>query len=94
MSLVEVNQASISLVVLDNYGAGQYLMEKLSTMVPNLHTGQITLLDLDIAEDDKLPAVFLIASVLSEVWLHKKDKKPCHINSIRASLEALVVEVE
>ena len=71
-----------------NDGAGQYLLEKLSSMVPNLHPDQVTLLDLDLAEDDRLPAVFLIAAVLSEVWLLRKDKKPCHLNSIRATLEA------
>ena len=71
-----------------NDGAGQYLMEKLSTLIPNLHPIQVTTLSFDVAEDDKLPAVHLISAVLSEVWLCRKEKRPCHLNSIRASLEA------
>jgi hypothetical protein len=43
---------------------------------------------LDVAEDDKLPAVHLISAVLSEVWLCRKEKRPCHLNTINASFEA------
>ena len=71
-----------------NDGAGQYLIEKLSIFAPNLIPDQITLLNLSIEDDFKLPAVFLTATILSEVWQCRKEKRPCHLNSIRASLEA------
>ena len=71
-----------------NDGAGQYLLDTLSAFVPNLHPDQVTLLNIDVTEDVKLPAVYLIAAILSEVWICRKEKRPCHLNSIRASLEA------
>ena len=71
-----------------NDGAGQYLLDTLSSFVPNLHPDQVLLLNIDVTEDFKLPAVYLIAAILSEVWICRKEKRPCHLNSIRASLEA------
>ena len=71
-----------------NDGAGKYLLDTLSSFVPNLHPDQVLLLNIDVTEDAKLPAVYLIAAILSEVWICRKEKRPCHLNSIRASLEA------
>ena len=64
------------------------MLEKLSDYVPNLTPQKLVLLDLDVSDDLHLPAVFLISSVLSEIWESRKYKKPCHLNSIRAALEA------
>ena len=72
-----------------NDGAGHFLIENLSKIIhTSLTPDQIILLNFDADNDKKLPAVYLIASVLSEVWQCRKEKKPCHLNSIRASLEA------
>ena len=85
----EVGNLNHSLLYCEyNDGAGQLLEEKLSELQPELTLNQVTLLDLDVDEDLQLPVVFLTASILSEVWKCRKEKKACHLNSIRASLEA------
>ena len=71
-----------------NGGAGQFLLDKLHHVLPNLLPSQEVLLDLDNDKDNQLPLVYLIASVLSQVWECRKQKKPCHLQSIRAVLEA------
>ena len=74
-----------------NNGAGLLLLEKLSNHIPGVLPQQIFLLDLDVAKDHKLPLEFLIASILSDVWECRKDKKQCHLNSIRAALEGGII---
>ena len=71
-----------------NDGAGQFLIEKLHHHIPNLVPQQVVLLDFEVDGDHQLPLVFLIAAVLSDVWECRKEKKPCHLNAIRAALEA------
>ena len=71
-----------------NDGAGQFLLQKLHSHIPNLLPQQVTLLDLDVEADNQLPLVYLVAAVLSDVWECRKVKKPCHLNTIRAALEA------
>ena len=71
-----------------NEEAGQFLLDILQQVLPHLHPQQVVQLDLDIEENMKLPLVYLIASVLSQVWDFRKQKKPCHLQSIRAVLEA------
>ena len=71
-----------------NNGAGQFLLEKLNQHIPNILPQQVVILDLDAGDDLKLPLVFMIASILSDIWESRKDKKPCHLNTIRAALEA------
>ena len=69
-----------------NGGAGQFLLDKLHHVLPNLPCSQVVLLDL-VDKDKQLLLVYLIASVLSQVWECRKQKKPCHLQSIRAVLE-------
>ena len=71
-----------------NDGAGQFLLSKLQHLIPNLLPQQVVLLDLDVDEDHRLPLVYTIACVLSQIWECRKEKKPCHLNNIRAALEA------
>ena len=71
-----------------NDGAGQFLLSKLQEVISNPLPQQVVLLDLDLDENHQLPLVFLIASVLSQVWECRKEKKPCHLSTIRATLEA------
>ena len=73
-----------------NEGAGQFLLTLLQNHIPSLQPGQVVLLDLDVQEDHQLPLVFLTASVLYQVWTFRKEKRPCHLASIRAALEASV----
>ena len=70
-----------------NDGAGQYLLSKLSSLASNLQPEDVLLLNIDVADDAKLPSVYLIAAVLSEVWLCRKEKRPCYLLNIRSSLE-------
>ena len=71
-----------------NGGAGQFLLDQLHHILPNLLPRRVDQLDLDVDEDIQLPLVYLIASVLSQVWDCRMLKKPCHLMSIRAALEA------
>ena len=87
--LNEVGDLPHSLVVCPyNDGAGQYLLDVLQPHCPDLVPQQVVLLDLQPEENLRLPVVFLIASVLSQIWLNRSQKKPCHLVSIRANLEA------
>ena len=71
-----------------NDNAGQFLLGKLHQYAPNLSPQQAVLLDFDVEADLHLPLVFLLAAVLSDVWECRKQKKPCHLHTIRAALEA------
>ena len=71
-----------------NDGAGQFLLDILRLNIPNLQLQQVVLLDLDVEEALRLPLIYLTASVLSQVWACRKEKRPCHLASIRAALEA------
>ena len=72
-----------------NYGAGQFLLDKLSVHLPHILPQQVVHIDLDVA-NQKLPLMFLTATVLSEIWARSTEKKPCSIISIRATLEASI----
>jgi hypothetical protein len=71
-----------------NDGAGQFLLQKLRHHIPNILPQQVVLLDFDVDADLHLPLVFLIAAVLSDVWECRKEKRACHLATIRAALEA------
>ena len=72
-----------------NDGAGQFLLDKLSAHIQDLRPHQVVHLDLNVGEQ-QLPLVFMTASVLSQIWTCRKEKKPCHLFSIRAVLEASI----
>ena len=71
-----------------NAEAGQFLLDRLHQVLPDLRPHQVIQLDIDVAQDKQLPLVYLIGSVLSQIWDCRKQKKPCHLASIRAALEA------
>ena len=71
-----------------NDGAGHYLIEKLSSYILQLTPEQVILLNFDVSQEHQLPVLFMITSILSEIWDCRKAKKPCHLLSIRAALEA------
>ena len=72
-----------------NDGADQFLMSKLSKVLPNILPNDVVHLDFD-AGDLQLPLVYLAASVLSQIWACRVEKKPCKLFAIRASLEASI----
>ena len=85
----QVGDVTHSLVLCSYNGwAGHYLLEKLHHVLPHLQPHQVVQLDFDVEQDLQLPLVFLTASVLSQVWECRKQKKPCHLFTIRATLEA------
>ena len=57
-------------------------------IIPRLKAEQITQLNIEVEECDKLPATFLIATVLREAWQLRKEKRRGNMNLVRASLEA------
>ena len=85
----QVGDATHSLVLCSyNGGAGHFLLDKLHHVLPHLQPHQVVKLDFDVEQDLQLPLVFLIASVLSQVWECRIQKKPCHLFTTRATLEA------
>ena len=85
----QVGDVTHSLVLCSyNGGAGNFLLDELHRVLPHLQPHQVVKLDFDVEQDLQLPLVFLTASVLSQVWECRKQKKPCHLFTIRATLEA------
>ena len=71
-----------------NDEAGNFLLDVLHQHLPNLLPQQVVLLDLDADEELHLPLLYITAAVLSQIWACRKEKRPCHLTSIRAALEA------
>ena len=85
----QVGDLTHSLVMCSyNGGAGNFLVDKLHHVLPHVQPHQVVQLDFDVEQDLQLPLVFLTSSVLSQVWECRKQKKPCHLFTIRATLEA------
>ena len=62
----EVGNLNHSLLHCDyNDGAGIFLVEKLLQLAPNISTENILLLNFEVTDDLKLPAVYLISAILS-----------------------------
>ena len=71
-----------------NAEAGNFLLDVLHQHLPSLLPQQVVLLDLNVNEDLQLPLLYITAEVLSQIWLFRREKRPCHLASIRAALEA------
>ena len=71
-----------------NGGAGLFVLNQLHKVLPQLQPHQVVKLDLHVEQDLQLPLTFLISSVLLDVWECRRQKKPCHLHTIRAALEA------
>ena len=72
-----------------NNGVGEFLLNKLSLLIPNISPTQVVHLDLDV-QDKQLPLLYLPGTILQEIWTYRKEKKPCHLISIQATLEASI----
>ena len=70
-----------------NDGAGQLLIRKISHHVPNLQPQDIVHLNINPG-DKQPPLMYLVGSILSQIWRCRVEKKPCLLYSIRATLEA------
>ena len=66
--------------------AGSYLLSVLMVELPSILPEQVVLLDFDVSEN--LPYSYLSATVLSEIWKCRKEKRVCSAHIIRATLEA------
>ena len=73
-----------------NHSVSNLLLETIQHILPGLRHDQVVLLDLDLTTDQELPVIFLIASLLSQVWNCRIGKKPCNLVNVRANLEASV----
>ena len=71
-----------------NEGVSQFLISKLQQVLPSVLPHQVVLLDFDVDKTNQLPVLFLTASILSQIWECRKDKKRCNLSTIRAVLEA------
>ena len=72
-----------------NGGASQFLLSKLSVLNPNVLPQQVVHLHLTV-DDQQLPLMYLSGTILSQIWMCRKEKRPCHLHSIRATLEASI----
>ena len=72
------------------YPASSFLINTLKQVLPNVTPSQVTLLDLDLSQDLKLPITYLIASFLSQIWKCRISKKQCNLKTIRTNLEASI----
>ena len=71
-----------------NNHAATFLANCMTILAPNLQTENLLQFNFDIQQDDRLPAMYLFSSVLSEVWSCRKSRNVCSMPIIRASLEA------
>ena len=70
------------------HSASNFLMSSLITLAPEMTPEKVVLLDFD--ENDCLPLVFLVTSILSQVWKSRREKKDINLHNIRANLEASI----
>ena len=74
-----------------NNNVGQWLLNLLSSIIPNVTPSQVILLNLNIQDKQQLPVIWLIANVLSIVWNCRMDKKTVNLITTRATLEANIM---
>ena len=72
-----------------NNGTGELVTKFLSKLNVTLEPQQVVHLDFHVG-DHQLASMFLVSTVLQEIWKCRKEKKPCRPHSIRATLEAKV----
>ena len=65
-----------------------FLQSAIQTVLPDVLPAQLVLLDLHVDTKDQLPVMYLTASILSQIWVSRKNRKSCNLVSIRANLEA------
>ena len=73
-----------------NGGSGPFLLNILKDVSTTLHPQQLLLLDLDLADERRLPVVYSISCVLSCIWRHRLEKKSIDTHKVRATMEASI----
>ena len=68
--------------------SASYLLSVIQSILPNVQPVQVVLLDFDVDSKDKLPLTFLVASVLSQIWMSRRNRKSLNLHNTRAFLEA------
>ena len=71
-----------------NNSAGTFLTDCMKLLSPNLQTEQLLQFNFEIPQEQRLPAMYIFSSVLSQIWSCRKSRKVCSMPLIRASLEA------
>ena len=64
------------------------LLSAIQTVLPDILPAQLVLLDAHVEAKDQLPLMYLVTSVLSQIWAYRKSRKSCNLVSIRANLES------
>ena len=70
--------------------SGPFLLNILKDVSTSLHPQQLLLLDLDLADERRLPVVYSISCVLSCIWRHRLEKKSIDTHKVRATMEASI----
>ena len=71
-----------------NNNTSTALINSISTILPNITTRQLLLLDLELDDEKQFPVVWMVGSFLELVWSSRIEKRQVRLYIIRADLEA------
>ena len=74
----------------ENNAVGNYLLDGLKRIFPNITPARILTLNLEPTEETKFPVVWSIAHFLSSIWKLRVDKKKVELIKIRTDMEASI----
>ena len=65
-----------------------FLLSTVRNVLPDVQPQHVLLLDFDLSSSDQLPIMFVISSVLSQIWNSRKSGKTSNLHTVRSNLEA------
>ena len=71
-----------------NSNTSSALINSISTILPNITTRQLLLLDIEPNEANEFPVVWIVGNFLNLVWSSRVEKRQVRLYTIRADLEA------
>ena len=71
-----------------SHAAGEVLLNKLSSIIPNLTPTKLLTLDVVPSEEQSFPITWNIANFLSSSWQLRSANKPIELYTIRSEMEA------
>ena len=71
-----------------SHAAGEVLLNKLSSIIPNLTPTKLLTLDFVPSEEQSFPITWNIANFLSSSWQLRSANKPIELYTIRSEMEA------
>jgi hypothetical protein len=71
-----------------NNNTSTALINSISTILPNITTRQLLLLDLELDDEKQFPVVWMVGNFLELVWSSRIEKRQVRLYTIRADLEA------